>query len=149
VANADKIYVDPSTLRCLYVHDHRSRGFCAWRARVGGSLPITFHGRAELGNSIMLAVFRKDIDRLGGGAALKDIDDDLAAGRMRLVDIPWRRTLQRTAQLSEVHTPRLGTRTLDVLHVASALELECRTFVTYDTRQAMLAQAVGLRTMKL
>jgi hypothetical protein len=148
VANADDIYVDPSALRCLYVHDHRSRAFCAWRARLGGSISITSHGRAELGNSIMLAVFRKDIDRNSGDAALNDVDDDLATGRLRLVDIPWRRTLQRTAHLSQVHTPKLGTRTLDVLHVASALELECRILVTYDARQAMLAKAVGLRTTK-
>jgi hypothetical protein len=109
---------------------------------------MTFHGHTELGNSIMLAVCRKDIDRASGDAALNDIDDDLAAGRLRLVDIPWRRTFQLTAQLSRVHTPKLGTRTLDVLHVASALELECRIFVTYDARQATLAKAVGLRTAK-
>jgi len=29
--------------------------------------------------------------------------------------------------------------------VASALELECSIFVTYDARQALLAKAVGLR----
>ena len=106
---------------------------------------MTLHGRAELGNSIMLAVLRKDIDRHTGEAALNDVDEDLAAGRLRLVDIPWRRALQRTAHLSRLHTPKLGTRTLDVLHVASALELECRIFVTYDARQALLAKAVGLR----
>jgi predicted nucleic acid-binding protein len=49
--------------------------------------------------------------------------------------------------LSREHTITLGTRALDVLHVASALELGVRSFVTYDTRQAALAKAVGLKTL--
>lgn len=41
----------------------------------------------------------------------------------------------------------LGTRTLDVLHVASAVALGAQRFVTYDIRQAALAKAVGLRVL--
>ena len=46
-----------------------------------------------------------------------------------------------------MHSPKLGTRSLDVLHVASALELEMRYFVTYDKRQENLARIVGLKTL--
>jgi predicted nucleic acid-binding protein len=72
---------------------------------------------------------------------------DFNSGGLRLVDLPWRAALDRTAELSRVHTITLGTRALDVLHVASALELGVRSFVTYDTRQAALAKAVGLKTL--
>jgi predicted nucleic acid-binding protein len=41
---------------------------------------------------------------------------------------------------------RLGNRTLDTLHVASALELKAERFWTFDDRQAKLARAAGLRT---
>jgi predicted nucleic acid-binding protein len=34
---------------------------------------------------------------------------------------------------------------LDVLHVAIALELECKRFLTFDSRQQRLARAVGLK----
>jgi len=44
-------------------------------------------------------------------------------------------------------TARLGTRTLDVLHVATAVTLEMRLFVTYDVRQSDLAKAAGLRVI--
>jgi predicted nucleic acid-binding protein len=145
VASADKTYVDPSALRRLYVHDDRSRAFCAWRARLGGSLPLTLHGRAELVNSIALAVFRGDISAEAAESALANIERDLAEGRMHLADLLWRKALDRAADLSREHTPRLGTRTLDVLHVATAIVLGCRGFVTYDDRQAALAQAVKLR----
>jgi predicted nucleic acid-binding protein len=40
----------------------------------------------------------------------------------------------------------LGTRTLDTLHVACALELKADRFWTFDERQARLAEAVGLDT---
>ena len=145
MVSADKTYVDPSALRRLYVHDDRSRAFCAWRSRLGGSLPITLHGRAELVNSIALAVFRRDISAEAGQGALADIESDLAAQRLVLVDVLWRKTLRHAADLSREHTPRLGTRTLDVLHVATALVLGCRSFVTYDNRQAALAESVKLR----
>lgn len=60
----------------------------------------------------------------------------------------WRKTLHRATELSWEHTPKLGTRMLDVLHVASALVLRCRSFVTYDDRQAALAETVGLRLVQ-
>jgi predicted nucleic acid-binding protein len=99
-------------------------------------------------NSICLAVFRADINRAEGEAALADLDADLAEGRLWLADVPWRHALDRASDLSRLHTPVLGTRTLDVLHVASALVLESRGFVTYDERQAALAKAVGLRVVR-
>jgi len=144
VATAETIYVDPSALRRLYVHDSRSRAFCAWRAR-SGALPLTLFGRAEIVNSVALAVFRRDIDRVAGEAAIIDLDADIAAGRLYIADLLWRRGLDRAVDLSRKHTPELGTRTLDVLHVASAMTLGCHRFVTHDERQARLAKAVGLR----
>ncbi len=46
--------------------------------------------------------------------------------------------------LSERHTERLGCRGFDLLHVALALELECKPFLTSDRVQAALARAEGL-----
>jgi predicted nucleic acid-binding protein len=43
----------------------------------------------------------------------------------------------------------LGTRTLDVLHVACALELKLRRFLSFDERQQQLAAAVGLRLVRV
>lgn len=145
MASAEQIYVDPSALRCLYLHDDRSRTFCAWRARTRGALPLTPFGRAEIVNSISLAILRGDVTAATAQAALDDFDDDIADGRLSLTDLLWRAALDRAAELSRGHTPRLGTRSLDVLHVASAQVLGCRHFVTYDGRQLALARAAGLR----
>jgi predicted nucleic acid-binding protein len=50
------------------------------------------------------------------------------------------------AQLARRYAARLGLRTLDTLHVASALELKAQRFWTFDERQKKLARAAGLKT---
>jgi predicted nucleic acid-binding protein len=47
-------------------------------------------------------------------------------------------------ELAQMYVPRLGTRTLDTLHVACALELGAKEFWTFDQRQERLAKAAGL-----
>jgi hypothetical protein len=76
------------------------------------------------------------------------LDDDLAKGRYKLADLLWRATLRRAGELSREYTPSIGCRSLDVLHVASAVELEFKRFVTFDVRQQQLAKAVGLKVVK-
>jgi len=49
------------------------------------------------------------------------------------------------ADLARRYGPKLGIRTLESLHVASALELKADRFWTFDERQAKLAKAVGLK----
>jgi predicted nucleic acid-binding protein len=49
------------------------------------------------------------------------------------------------ADLARRHGPRLGVRTLDSLHVASALQLKAERFWTFDERQAKLAKVEGLK----
>jgi hypothetical protein len=148
VASAEHTYVDPSALRSLYLHDDRSARFCKWRQRVGGPLPLSRFGRAEIVNSVYLAVYRKVIDADTARAAIGDLDDDIREGRVTLVDALWRRTLDLAAELSVQHTPTLGTRTLDVLHVSTAMLLQATHFVSYDERQSALARAAGLKTLR-
>jgi predicted nucleic acid-binding protein len=43
--------------------------------------------------------------------------------------------------------PGAHLRSLDALHVAAAVQGDCRTLVTYDARQAEAARAAGLRVV--
>jgi len=52
-------------------------------------------------------------------------------------------------ELARRHCGRLGMRTLDTLHIASALELGCTEFWTLDDRQAALAKAEGITTRSI
>ncbi len=93
-------------------------------------------------------VFRRETPAATVAAALGDLETDIAAGLWRmpsleaLIDVPPRAEI-----LGRRHVATLGTRTLDVLHVAVALVLQASTFVTGDVRQATLASAVGLKVI--
>lgn len=145
VANAKRVYVDPSALLKLYVHEPESAAMCAWRARHREALTVTHHGRAEIVNGICLAAFRGQITALAMTDALDSLDEDFAQGRCVQADLLWRATLNRAVTLSRAHTPGTGFRTLDVLHVASALELGFGKFLTFDHRQQKLARDAGLK----
>jgi len=148
VAVAEATYVDPSALLKLYIHQRESAAMNAWRARGRGALALTHHGRAEIVNGICLAAFRADIGADARNDALASFDEDFAEGRYVQADLLWRATLDRAGELSRKHTPTLGCRSLDVLHVASALELGLRYFLTFDLRQRRLAEAVGLKPVE-
>jgi predicted nucleic acid-binding protein len=145
VATVNLVYVDPSALLKLYLHEPESRAMSAWRTKISTPLTVTAHGRAELTNGIALAAHRRFLSPIAFTAALAALDDDFEQGRYTVADLLWRAVLKRSADLSRLHTPKLGTRPLDVLHVASALELGLKRFVTFDDRQSRLAIAVGLK----
>jgi predicted nucleic acid-binding protein len=52
---------------------------------------------------------------------------------------------ENATNLSNRHALEFGLRYLDMLHIASALQLNAKRFLTFDTRQAKLAKAVGLQ----
>ena len=145
---AEQVYVDPSALVRLYLHCEGSREMAAWRARVSGVLPVTHHGRTEIVNALCRARFLGHLDAAGCAEALGDLEEDFALGRNAQADLLWRAALNRASDLSRLHTPALGTRALDVLHVACALELRLPFFLTFDDRQRQLASAVRLKLVQ-
>ena len=145
MASANAIYADPGALLKLYLREPQSRAMALWRAKIKGPLLITHHGRVELINGTGLAAHRGYIDAVAHRAAMAALEDDFSTGRYVLADLLWRSTLNRAGEISREHTPTIGCRSLDALHVASALELGSRRFVTFDLRQQRLARAVGLR----
>ena len=147
MATADKIYADPSALLKLYLKEPESHRVAIWRTKIGGALFVTHHGRIEIANGIALAAHRRMIDQRAFNAALAAFDDDFDSGRYVHADLSWRATLNRAGVLSRQHSGTLGTRSLDVLHIACALELGLRTFVSYDVRQQNLARLVGLKLL--
>ncbi len=147
MATADSIYVDSSALLKLYLHQPESAAMNSWRARIKGALALTHHGRVEIVNGLCLAAHRREITPEALADTLTSFDEDFTLGWYRTADLLWRAALNRAAELSRIHSPKLGTRSLDVLHVACALELGTRFFVTFDERQQKLARAVGLKVI--
>jgi predicted nucleic acid-binding protein len=61
--------------------------------------------------------------------------------------LPGEAYQSKALELSKQQAARTGCRTLDILHVAFALELASSFFVSFDQRQRRLAQTVGLKVL--
>ena len=71
------------------------------------------------------------------------------AGVLQTADPSQSNVLLETERLSVCYSERLGTRSLDILHVAMAIVLGSKRFFSFDQRQLKLAKAAGLETPKL
>jgi predicted nucleic acid-binding protein len=100
---------------------------------------------AEWTHAIEQQVSRKAISRNEADRLLQRFQEHRAQNLWREAPLPDR-AFEVCAQLAHRHAARLGVRTLDTLHVALAMELKAEHFWTFDTRQAKLALAAGLKT---
>jgi len=137
------IYADSSFFVSLYVPD-RHTPEARRRVASGPALWMTPLHVAEWAHAIEQHVFRKLASRSEADRSLQLFQDDRKQGLWRETAIPDR-AFDVCTQLAHQYAARLGTRTLDSLHVASALELKADEFWTFDQRQAKLARAAGLR----
>ena len=76
--------------------------------------------------------------------ALADLQSDLDSGAVVIVPADWADVHRTAERLSSARTKIEGHRALDVLHVATALHLEAKEFLSFDERQRKLASAEGL-----
>lgn len=136
-------YADTSFLVSLYVLDANSARAAAHMKHSKLPLLIVPFGELELINAISLRLFRKELPASKVRAAHALVRKDLEGGVLLLKALPGE-AFGRAKQIARKQTPRFGTRTLDVLHVAAALVLRSKTFYTFDDRQAKLAAAEGL-----
>ena len=97
------------------------------------------HG-LEIPNAIRLKVFRQEITAPQASAALRAFRADLDKGLLERSSAALSSIFLRAEKLSEKHSAKLGTRSLDLLHVAAALESGCKRFVSLDARQRECAK---------
>ena len=138
-------YADTSFLYSLYGNDANSE-----QARTMGSalkvpLALTPLQRHELRNAYRLAVFRKVMTEQRCKAVLAQIEADTKAGVLVETPVSWAEAYSVAEALSAAHSKNLGTRGFDVLHVATAIALGTKNFLTFDGRQKALAVKAGLK----
>jgi predicted nucleic acid-binding protein len=139
------VYADTGFLVSLYGQDDHSAAATA----LVKSKPIfilTALGEAEFTNALELRVFRKEWTRREARSVRDLFLQHQAAGVFRPAPLGsevWEKALA----LARRHSSKLGTRTLDLLHVASALTLKPDGFYSFDKRQRKLAKAEQLRVL--
>ena len=137
-------YADAALLCSLYAPDaHTARAF-ACLGKQSQPLPIVWIHQLEVRNALRLRVFRREITRAQRDTSLNALLADLANGVLVIGSPPLTEVLTEAERRSALHSDTLGTRNLDILHVAAAVVLGSREFLTFDRRQANLASAAGL-----
>jgi predicted nucleic acid-binding protein len=136
-------YADTSFLVSLYAPDSNSRE--AIRRMDNVSLPLLFtsFGEVELANAFQLLLFRKQLEGDEVRASYNAFRQHVRSGVI-VVHSMTEEVFETSRLLAMRYTARLGVRTLDILHVASALVLGGDVFHTFDRNQKKLAAAVGL-----
>lgn len=141
-------YADTSFLTRLYVK-HETTGLAqATFSALGRPLPFTPLHRLEFRNAIRRRVFESFITSVEARRILRQAEEDLRGGAI-LFHTPseWTTLLRRCEELSAKFTEDYGYRSLDLLHVALALDLKAKKFLSFDHQQRELAGAQGLKIL--
>ena len=111
----------------------------------GATFAFTLLHVLELRNAFKLGIFRKLLTTVEAAAAWRNVEKDLRSGRLVREPVKWPSVLRLGARLSEQHSSVCGTRSLDIIHVATAKLSRTEEFVSFDSRQRDLASAIGLK----
>ena len=137
------IYADSSFFVSLYLPDRHFKQAQPLAAQHPRAWLTPLH-RAELANTIAQQLFVKGISAAEAQKVLREFQRDREARFWMEVNLSDT-VFDRCVQLTQQYASRVALRTLDTLHVASALELGAERFWTFDDRQAKLARAAGLK----
>ncbi len=145
-----KAYPDTSFLCALYRLQANSQEAAAYFAALPGPLEVTTLLLYEFKQGVRFQIRLHRHDRFKGYSQaegtkmLLDLKSDLISGEVLTVPAPWQQIHIAAERLSELHTVAGGHRSMDILHVATAIELGFRKFLTFDSNQKKLAEAEGL-----
>jgi predicted nucleic acid-binding protein len=138
------ICADTSFLFSLYGNDAHTPRAIKWVKGRRTPLTLTALNEYELGNAIRFATFRKSISPNEAVLFLAQFEADRAADRLAIQICNLAHVIEEAKRLSSTHTRTGGHRGFDILHVASALILGAKEFLTFDANQKNLAEAEGL-----
>lgn len=137
------LYLDTSALLKLYIREPGSEAVQGRIASQDQPLPIWEIQQAELVNALRLKVFWNEISLDQATTQIELFQTRFKRGLYVFPDIDRNSLMQRFLSLS-AETPRLGCRTMDIFHVACALEIGATQFLSFDPRQCSLATHAGL-----
>ena len=139
------IYPDTSFLISLFVDENPTPLAKTYTENLAEPLTFTPFHRLELRTALRLRAFRKEVTPHGLQTALQRSDEALVGGILLHAPLVWADALREAERLSAAYLTELGVRSGDLFHVASAVVLGAREFVTFDQRQTALARRAGLK----
>ena len=137
-------YVDTSVIVKLYIKEDLSFEVSNWIKTNDEAIPLTAFHELEFKNALYLKQFRAEITEDQVHKVLFKFEDHHMTGVYYRPSLNWTDTITLAIDLARTHTKQTGARSLDILHVASALAIKADRFLTLDERQATLAASAGL-----
>lgn len=137
-------YPDTSFLMSAYGSDHFSAAARRFLATAAAPVVLTELNRLEFENALRSLVFRRLLPATEEASRIRSLESDVQAGLVRFKTCAWDHVFERARYLSARHTGHEGHRAMDILHVASALQLRASHFLGFDERQRSLARSEGL-----
>lgn len=140
-------YIDSSVLVKVYCLEPTSPQALALLRHVETPFLFTPLHAIEIKNALRLKLYRKELTQFQMRGALGNLQNDIESEFLQHQDLDLRALFEQAESLSAAHTAAIGTRSLDTLHVAAALLIGCRLFVSFDRRQRALAHIEGLKVL--
>ena len=142
------IYLDTSALVKLYVLEAGSEFVQSCLSEQDDPLPIWELQEAELANALHLKVFRNEWTEAEADLQIEHFHSRKQRGLYVFPEIDRVELIREFHRLS-LETPRTGCRTMDILHVACALQIPSCRFLSFDGRQGKLARMAGLEMIEV
>ena len=142
-----KIYFDTGLLLKLYSFESNSVQAIALIQSHGTPIILSGLQQTELRNALHRKKARGEMTAPQLNKALKDLQRDVDGGVFQTPLLDWAEVWMKADRLTAKYAVATSCRTLDVLHVAVALQLGARVFGTTDQRQLLLARKAGLKTV--
>jgi predicted nucleic acid-binding protein len=137
-------YFDSAIIVKLSVQEANSPDAIGLVAGYSAPYALTQWQALEVKNAIRLKSFRREITSAEMNQSIAAFEQDVRSGRWQRAAYTAAAVEQKAEELSASQSGILGCRTLDIIHVAAALVIGVREFVTFDGRQGVLAKQVGL-----
>jgi len=138
------IYADTSFLVSLYGEDTNSEQARTLAHQLSKPFYWTDLVNHECCNAFRLGQFRGELNASECEAFLSCIREDQTTNILIRTPLDWSEVYRCAEKMAEKYTPGIGSRSLDILHVASAQWLDADCFVSFDRRQNELARNIGL-----
>lgn len=140
-------YIDTALFVKAFVLEVDSRVTVQLLEEIGEPFAYSHLHELEIPNAIRLKRFRDEISKTQETAAIRAFHSDVDAGRFMRISYDLAAVFIRAEQPSAKCSAQIGSCSLDLCHVAAALEAGCDTFVTYDARQRKAAAQCGLNEL--
>lgn len=137
------ICCDTSFLFSFYHYDTHSAAAHKFVAEHSDSLSLSPFNRFELYNAFRFSEFCKVLQKGRSELLIAAFEKDFANGYFQEPACNLATILTEAHYLSSCYTLEKGYRTFDIIHIATAVHLHAKIFLTFDQKQRTLAKSQG------